>query len=148
MHFIKKFFIKSLIEERNVEVITDLFAIAVYADEKINVLEINQVKRNIENYVNTYYFMLNSLKKKMLIDYLYKETLKKIRLEKNNCEYIDYLFKQLVYHSKFIEDIKTRKMLLKMFKDILLSDKVFSEEEKRYYNKLEDFFIKKSDKDI
>jgi hypothetical protein len=93
MNALKKMFIKSVINEKKIKIIIDLFAIGIYADGIINRLEISQAQRDIENFVNKYYFFLKDLKRKWLSEYIYEKVIEKVNMERNQSRYIDYLLK-------------------------------------------------------
>jgi hypothetical protein len=136
MNALKKMFIKSVINEKKIKIIIDLFAIGIYADEIINRLEISQAQRDIENFVNKYYFFLKDLKRKWLSEYIYEKVIEKVNMERNQSRYIDYLLKEFEANIKFINDEELKKFLLILFEDILKSDKIYTKEEKEYYQKI------------
>jgi len=134
-----KFIFKTIVNKDEVMFIAKLFTLSVFADRKINALELNDLKKELEEYINLYYTMLNDTFKKILIEYLYKESLKMLEELKVNDEYYIFLQKEVVYEIKVLKKqnkCKRLEHIITMIKHILESDKIFTEEEKEFLDKM------------
>lgn len=140
-NLIVKIMFKTIVNKNEVLFVAKLFSISVYADRRINALELNELKREIKEYINSYYSMLNDSFKEVLTDYLYKKSLTILEELKSNDEYYTLLQKEVTYEIKLLKkknEIKKLSHILNMIKDILMSDKVYTEEEKEFFNNLQE----------
>jgi len=85
-NFLLNFFIKKMVNQEQVDFIVNLFALSVFADKKINSLELKDVKKDIKEYLNTYYSMLNNNFKKILCNEMYYKTLSQLEKMKKNTD--------------------------------------------------------------
>lgn len=134
-----KLLFKTIIDEANVLFIAKILALSIYADKRINALELNESKKDIEDYIKNNYSMLNGYFQNKIIEYLYIKVLKILEQLKNDNEYATFLEKEIIYELKKMKQRNEDNKLKYIFfyiEDILKSDKIFTKEEQEFFNKL------------
>ena len=137
----KEMLINLFFDKEEIVFLAKLFALSIYSDRKINPLELNELEIDIKKYIDTYYFMINSFLKKKLSEYLYEKVLKFLEQMKDNNEVFELYKKEVTYGFKLLKRKKEYQkidFILNLVKFLLLSDKVFTEEEKRFFEDLKE----------
>ena len=138
-NLIVKLLFKSLVNRDQILFMGKLFALSIFADNQINALELNELKKDINLYINTYYTMLNDFFKKQLKNYLYKITLHYINNIKNDEKYMELYRKEVFYEIKLLKqknEYNKINHIINFVENILKSDLVFTIEEKRFLGAL------------
>jgi len=133
-------FMERIIDKEQMDFITKIFSLSVFADNTVNALQLTNAKQKINDYIDTYYFMLKDKFKRILGEQIYDGILLELEQMKKDVEYWQELKEEIIFKIKIMKKRKKSHAFLKHILDstreILKSDKIFTMEEQIFFKEL------------
>lgn len=124
---LKKYFFLKLLNKKDIEYLSKLFAVVIYIDREIDERELIEAKKDLKNFIYLHYKLLDEEYKNFITEYFYEQILNELSKFKQNDSYFTNTKNQVI---NYILSLDKPDYFLNYIKDIIKADGKIVKEEK------------------